>query len=128
MINTNFFGLDKVTTEYVVNEEKRTIVCFITTINDVQTRLAKYGLWDDSDNDDNDDELDVRVYKGIAKCAPGDKWNPRYGCRLAEYRASRARQVDVNNELKNYINTISKRMDNLYDYGLLKDPHYPKEN
>lgn len=126
MIDTDFFGLDKVTTEYVVNKEKRTIVCFITTINDVQTRLTKYGLWDDPNND-NDDELDVRIYKGIAKCAPEDKWDSRYGCRLAEYRASRARQVDVNNELKNYINTISKRIDNLYDYGLMKHPHIPNK-
>lgn len=124
MINTDmFFGFDRVTTEYEINEKKRTIVCIITAINDVPLRLSKYGLW----SSDEDEEPDIRVYKGVAKCAPEDKWDPLYGRRLAEYRASRARQVDVNNELTYYINTLSKRIDNLYDYGLMKHPHIPNK-
>ena len=102
MINTDmFFGFDR----------------------DVPLRLSKYGLW----SSDEDEEPDIRVYKGVAKCAPEDKWDPLYGRRLAEYRASRARQVDVNNELTYYINTLSKRIDNLYDYGLMKHPHVPNK-
>ena len=116
MINTDmFFGFDRVTTEYEINEKKRTIVCIITAINDVPLRLSKYGLWDGNED------------KGVAKCAPEDKWDPLYGRRLAEYRASRARQVDVNNELTYYINILSKRIDNLYDYGLMKHPHIPNK-
>lgn len=124
MIDITALGIDRVTTEYEINENKRTIVCIITTINDVPYRLAKYGLADDK-YDEND--LDIRVYKGIAKCAPEDEWNVIYGKRLAEYRASRARQVDVNNELIAYINGTSKCIDNLYNYGLVKHPHMPSQ-
>lgn len=123
MIDTTLFGIDRVTTEYEINEDKRTVVCIITTINDIPYRLAKYGLADDIYDEE---DLDIRIYKGIAKCAPEDEWDALYGKRLAEYRASRARQVDVNNELKAYINGISKCIDNLYDYGLMKHPHKPE--
>ena len=119
MDTTHF--IDRVTTVYKVNEEKRTVVCIMTTVNDVPLRLAKYGLADD------DIDLDIRTYKGIAKCAPGDTWDETYGKRLAEYRAARARQVDVNDELKAYINGISKCIDNLYDHGLIKNPLKPEE-
>ena len=114
---------NRVTTEYKVNEEKRTVVCIIKTTNDISSRLVKYDL---STNEIFLFDPD-RIYKGIARCAPDDTWDEEYGKRLAEYRASRARQVDVNNELKNYIKTISKRIDNLYDHGLMKNPHKPEE-
>ena len=121
MIDTTCF-MNRVTTEYKVNEEKHTVVCIMTVINDVPLRLAKYGL---ADEDYDNIDLDIRIYKGIAKCAPGDTWDETYGKRLAEYRAARARQVDVNTELKAYINGISKCIDNLYDHGLMKNPHKP---
>lgn len=114
--------IEKVTTEYKVNKEKGTVVCILTVINDIPLRLAKYGL---ADEDYDDIDFDIRIYKGIAKCAPEDHWDEIYGKRLAEYRASRARQIDVNNELKSYIRGVSKCIDNLYDYGLMKDPHKP---
>lgn len=123
MINTTYFT-DRVTTEYKVDKEKRTVVCIITTVNDIPLRLAKYGL---ADEDYDAIDFDTRIYKGIAKCAPGDTWDEVYGRRLAEYRAARARQIDVNNELKAYIHGISKCIDNLYDYGLMKDPHKPEK-
>lgn len=113
----------KIVTEYIIDKEKRTIVCIIKTVDDVPDRLAKYGL---SDEDYDDIDYDIREYKGIAKCAPEDEWDETYGIRLAEYRASRARQADVNNEIKKYIRGISKCINNLYDYGMLKDPHKPK--
>lgn len=116
--------IDRVTTEYKINKEKQVVVCIITTVNDVPSRLAKYGL---ADEDYDDIDLDIRTYKGIAKCAPEDVWDEAYGKRLAEYRAARARQVDVNTELKAYINGISKCIDNLYDYGLMRSPHKPEE-
>ena len=114
--------MNRVTTEYKVNEEKRTVVCIMTVINDVPIRLAKYGL---ADEDYDDIDFDIRIYKGIARCAPEDVWNETYGKRLAEYKAACARQRDVNNELKTYINHVSRCIDNLYDYGLMKNPHKP---
>ena len=110
-----------VDTEFFVNKDKRTIVCVITTINDIPERLAKYNLADDQ----YDDVDEVRIYKGCAYCAPEDEWDENYGRHLAEYRASRARQVDVNTEIRKYIRGISKCIDNLYDYGMLKNPHFP---
>lgn len=115
-------NVDRVTTEFLVNEEKRTVVCIITAIDDVPIRLAKYGLADD---EYEDYDFDMRVYKGIAKCSPEDEWDETYGRRLAEYRAARARQLDVNADLNKYINGIFKAVDNLHNYGLMKDPHYP---
>lgn len=111
-----------VNTEFFVNEDKRTVVCVIRTLNDIPERLAKYNL-----ADDQYDRNDIRVYRGYAYCAPEDEWNENYGRHLAEYRASRARQVDVNNEIKKYIKGISKCIDNLYDHGLMKNPHKPEE-
>lgn len=110
-------------TEFKVNEEKRTIVCIISTVNDVQERLAKYGLADE----DLEEYDDFRTYKGFAYCSPDDEWDESYGRHLAEYRATKARQIDVNNELKEYIRSVSKCLDNLYDYGMLREPHKPAE-
>ena len=120
--NWNFKIDGEVITEFYINKEKRTVVCVITAFDDVPRRLEKYGLADDKYDED---EPDMRVYKGIAKCALEDEWDENYGKRLAEYRAARARQVDVNNELKDYIRGISKCIDDLYDYGLMKHPHKP---
>ena len=119
----NIFENNRIEVEYKVNAEKRTVVCIITTVNDVPNKLAKYGLADES----YDDYDDIRIYKGIARCAPEDEWDETYGKRLAEYRATRARQIDVNNDLRKFIKGISRCIDNLYDYGLLKDPHKPEE-
>lgn len=112
----------KVTTKYKVNKKKGTVICIITTVDEIPRRLEKYDLADEQ----YDDFIDVRVYKGIAYCAPEDEWNETFGRRLAEYRAQRARQVDVNNEIKKYIKGLSRNIDNLYDYGLIKEPRRPK--
>lgn len=111
-----------VTTEFIVNEEKRTVVCIITTVDDMADRLAKYGLADDQ----YDDIEDVRIYKGIAKCCPQDTWDESYGKKLAEWRAARKRKTDINNEISNYIVSMYERLDTLDIYGRLKDPTPPK--
>ena len=111
-----------VTTEFIVNEEKRTVVCIITTVDDMADRLAKYGLADDQ----YDDMEDIRVYKGIAKCCPQDTWDESYGKKLAEWRAARKRQVDINNEIYDYIDSMSERLETLEIYGRLKEPTPPK--
>lgn len=110
-------------TKFFVNKDKRTIVCVITTINDVPERLEKYGLADDEYYDVDE----VCTYTGYAHCSPEDEWDETYGKHLAEYRASKARQVDVNHRIKKFIKGISKCIDNLYDYGLLKNPHKPEK-
>ena len=109
-------------TEFFVNEEKRTVACVLTVANDVPRRLRKYGL---ADEDYDEIDYDIREYKGIAKCAPGDTWDANYGMRLAEYRASKARQADVNNELKNYVLSMGRCAENLVHYGMMKEPHFP---
>lgn len=111
-----------VTTEFIVNEEKRTVVCIITTVDDMADRLAKYGLADDQ----YDDIEDIRVYKGIAKCCPQDTWDESYGKKLAEWRAARKREVDINNEIYDYIDSMSERLETLEIYGRLKEPTPPK--
>lgn len=115
---------NRMTKKYIVNKEKRTVVCIITTYEDRINRLYKYGL-------ENYDVFKmfggVKVYKGIAKCAPEDEWDETYGKRLAEYRACKAREVDVNNALKDYIKKIRKRLDNLEKYGMLKPQKRPEQ-
>ena len=111
-----------VTTEFIVNEEKRTVVCIITTVDDMADRLAKYGLADDQ----YDDIEDIRVYKGIAKCCPQDTWDESFGKKLAEWRAARKREVDINNEIYDYIDSMSERLETLEIYGRLKEPTPPK--
>ncbi len=117
-----------VTTEFIVNEKKRTVVCIITTVDDFITRIEKYGLGDDK----YDDIEDVRVYKGIAKCCPQDTWDESYGKKLAEWRAERKRQVDINNEIYDYTWSMRDRLVTLETYGMLKEPTpprgYSKEN
>lgn len=112
-----------VETKFEINKEKRTVVCIITAINDIPNRLEKYNL---ADSEYDDIALDVRIYKGIAKCAPEDEWDEKYGKRLAEYRASRERQVDVNNELRSYYLQVTKNLDKLATFGLMRDPHKPR--
>lgn len=111
-----------VTTEFIVNEKKRTVVCIITTVDDFITRIEKYGLGDDK----YDDMEDVRVYKGIAKCCPQDTWDESYGRKLAEWRAERQRQVDINNEIYDYTWSMRDRLVTLETYGMLKEPTPPR--
>ena len=110
-----------VTTEFIVNEEKRTVVCIITTVDDMADRLAKYGLADDQ----YDDIEDVRIYKGIAKCCPQDTWDESFGKKLAEWRAARQREVDINNEIYDYIDSMTERLETLEIHGRLKEPTPP---
>lgn len=106
-------------TEYIVNKEKRTVVCKITTVNDIEDRLLKFGLGDWG-------EVVSRTYVGIAKCSPQDEWDEITGKRLAEYRAARKRQVDVNNALRSEIKRILNAADALSTHGMLKKPNRPK--
>lgn len=115
--------LNPVTTEYIVNKDKRTVVCIMTTVNDIPRKLDKYGLGDEAYDAI---AADIRIYKGIAKCAPEDEWDETYGRRLAEYRAAKARRADVNTELKAYIKNMYGRLDSLRMHGLLKKPYEPK--
>lgn len=124
MVDIKDYNIERVSTEYKVNKNKRTVVCIIKTINDVAERLKKYGL---ADEDYDNIDLDIRVYKGIARCAPEDEWDETYGRRLAEYRAARARQLDVNEDLNKYIKGITKCVDSLCNFGFMKTPHKPSK-
>lgn len=109
-------------TEYKIQENTKTVVCIITTTNDVASKLEKYNLIDL-----RYPAFDICKYVGIAKCHPDDEWDEAFGKRLAEYRASCKRKSDVNNKIKDFIKRTSKNIDNLYDYGLMKEPHNPLE-
>lgn len=109
-----------VKTKFYVNEEKRTVVCIISTTNEVIDRLWKYdvyihmGLAEECE------------YIGIAKCAPEDIWNENYGRKLAEYRAMEKRRKDVNRKINTYIEITQKKLDNLSAYGKIKASRPPQ--
>lgn len=128
-MNNDFFNyllMDQITTEYKINKDKRTIVCIITTIDEIPRRLEKYGLFDD-ENYGDDQDIYIRTYKGIARCAPEDEWDETYGKRLAEYRAAKARKNSVNAELKKFTAKMLRKIDTLYDHGMMREPHKPEE-
>ena len=116
-------NLPKVETKFFIDELKRTVVCVVTTYDEVARRLAKYNLADDKY--ENSLFSDVRKYVGVAKCSDEDEWNENYGCKLAEYRATKQRKADINEELIKYIKGMKINLDKLESYGLIKNPHYP---
>lgn len=117
-----------VSTKFIVNENKKVVVCIITAINDVPYRLQKYGLkgekqfWYEEGL-----ETDIRRYVGVARCLPGDKWDERYGRKLSEYKASMKRQKTVNREIYNWAEKQTSKLADLTTYGYLKNPHFPEE-
>ena len=115
------WNLNRVRTEYIVNEEKRVVVCQITAIEDLNTRLVKYGF-DARKNDKNR----VKTYRGVARCHPDDEWNVTYGKRLAEYRASQKRVNAVNKEIEDFIDELQRKSLMLVKHGVMKQPRYPE--
>ena len=103
-----------VSTEFVVNKEKRTIVCIITTEGDVLKRLGKYGIETGDDYWRYGDNRLIRRYKGIAKCAPEDEWDEAYG------------KIDVNRDLDNAVEDLQLGIAKLLAYGYLKEPRRVK--
>ena len=120
---SDFFDIGKVEVNYIVKEEDRVVICIITSFNDIPLRLEKYGLADDKYGEN---EVEVRKYKGVAKCSPEDPWDERYGKRLAEYRAQKKRMKDINGELFAFIKAMGEKTENLYKYGFIKEPKEPK--
>jgi len=116
--------LPKVETKFFIDKEKRVVTCIVTTYDEVARRLAKYDFADD--RYDYSLLSDVRKYVGIARCSNEDEWNESYGCKLAEYRATRQRRADVNEEIIKYIKSMKINLDKLATYGMIKNPHYPE--
>ena len=117
-----------VNTKFIVNEDKKVVVCIITAINDIPYRLQKYGLVDRNQFwYEQELEADIRRYVGVARCLPGDKWDERYGRKLSEYKASMKRQKTVNREIYNWAERQTNKLADLTTYGYLKDPHFPEE-
>lgn len=115
-----------VKTSYIVDKEKRTIVCIIKAADDFIQRARKYGVPLDHHLDFYEKYGGCKTYKGIAKCAPEDEWDETYGKRLAEYRASKAREKYVNRCIKEYSDKVMKNIVNLNKYGRIKTPRYPE--
>ena len=126
-----FNYMTEIETEFKVNKEKRTVVCIITTKEDFLKKIVKYGFMSFLDrlplewNDFRDEDLDVRKYVGIAKCNPEDEWDENYGRQLAEYRAMKQRKNVLNQEIENFIRKTFGNIDNLREFGKLKEPKKP---
>lgn len=112
--------MKRVFTEYYVNRDKKTVVCTITTFDDFQTRLWKYGLLDFGGY-----EPEKMVFKGIAKCHPEDQFDENLGKKIAEYRASKARKAYVNTRLREFTNKTLINLRKLRAYGFMREPHNP---
>ena len=115
------WNLNRVRTEYIVNEEKRVVVCQITAVDDFNTRLVKYGF-----EPRRDKKGSVKCYRGVARCHPDDEWNVTYGKRLAEYRASKKRVNAVNGEIEDFIDELQRKSLMLVKHGVMKQPRYPE--
>lgn len=114
------WNLNRVRTEYMVNEKARVVVCQITAVDDFNTRLVKYGF-----EPRRDKKGTVKCYRGVARCHPEDEWNETFGKRLAEYRASQKRVNSVNKEIEDFIETLQRDSLRLVKYGIMKQPRYP---
>ena len=114
------WNLNRVRTEYMVNEKARVVVCQITAVDDFNTRLMKYGF-----EPNRDKKGPVKCYRGVARCHPEDEWNETFGKRLAEYRASQKRVNSVNKEIEDFIETLQRDSLRLVKYGIMKQPRYP---
>lgn len=110
-------------TEFKINREKGVVVCIVKTREDVAEICRKYNCFNLLDYISYYEE---RVYKGIARCAPEDEWDETYGKRLAEYRAMTKRANYVNRKVKKIWKDTTRKLNNLYKYGFLKDPKEPE--
>ncbi len=110
-------------TEFKINREKGVIVCIVRTREDILEIFRKYHCLDFLGYIKFYEE---KVYKGIARCAPEDKWDETYGKRLAEYRAMMKRRKSVNKEIKKIWRDTSRKLNDLYKYGFLKAPKEPE--
>lgn len=110
-------------TEFKINREKGVIVCIVKTREDVAEICRKYNCFNLLDYISYYEE---RVYKGIARCAPEDEWDETYGKRLAEYRAMTKRANYVNRKVKKIWKDTTRKLNNLYKYGFLKEPKEPE--
>ena len=111
-----------VTRTYSVDKNNKKIKCTLISINDIPSRLEKYGIIDSN----KDFEKQTRdIYVGFAKCDPKDDWDEDFGKKLAEYRAAKARKEYINNYIDNYIKKEKLKLDNLEKYGKLKEARNP---
>ena len=137
MTDFEFFKnyVSSIRTEFKVNREAGVVTCIITTTEDFLKKIIKYGFAEPFEKigieigaiDTEDADLDVRKYVGIARCSPEDVWDETFGRQLAEYRAMKARKDDLNARIKAFVRRTYNNLDNLWDYGLLKEPHKPQE-
>ena len=113
--------------KFIINKEKRTIVCILNPESTMYKRIKKYT----SSNSlltllpSKYYEFEP-VFKGIAKCAPEDEWDEAYGKRLAEYRAYCKKRRYINETLQNFINKVRKSADDIEKYGMFKKAKYPE--
>lgn len=117
MINSLILSERK--TSYVVNTQKRTIVCLIyvhpNTADDILNKyLEASGL-------DTTSMLGNYIWSpfiGIAKCHPSDKWDEEIGKKIARERAEKKLQCAINLSLKQYVKRLRHAADLIEQYGV----------
>lgn len=107
---------------YIIDEEKRTVVCLIKVQPTLTADIVDKYL--EASNLHPTCGLDIDflgyTFRGIAKCHPEDKWNEEVGCKLARERAEKQANRAINNELSAYVRNLRHAADLIEKYGYRK--------
>ena len=107
---------------YIINEEKRTVVCLIKVQPTLTADIVDKYL--EASNLNRTCGLDIdflgETFRGIAKCHPEDKWDEEVGCELARKRAEKRADRAINNELSAYVKSLRHAADLIEQYGYRK--------
>jgi len=94
---------------FIVNKEKRTVVCYMVDVNHQFVDTVPYDfdefLRDDRWSSHSKYVLNTK-YCGIAKCAPDDEWDEEIGRRIAYHRMLHKFHKDFFRVASKFINTV----------------------
>ena len=108
---------------YYIDEEKRTVVCVLELDRvSLLTRIQKYNIPLYSFRT----PAGKVIFKGIAKCAPEDKFDVIKGKDLAFNRAIRKHNKYCNRFFENHIQDMERRLNNMKQYGMYSVPEVLK--
>lgn len=95
---------------YYINEEKGVVVCVLTGCDcDAFSAITKY-----SGDYISTYMTDVRMrndYVGIAKCAPEDAFDEKFGMKLAYKRANGKREGDMKVQIRRHLKHVREAAD-----------------
>ncbi len=111
---------------YIVNKNRRAVVCIITGCK----YLASYRLYKyipDWSKRYSDDCCIPDKYVGVAKCAPEDTWDEEFGKKLAFFKARKKRNRAINKAIEKQIKEIEKQVNNLKTLGIHPEPVWEED-